>query len=83
MLCVIKCVICGDKYVEREVRKLGFSKLGFFIPPTQEVWVATCHEGGLCKGKKWVMSPKKVPFDKLLLLVDLVNRKFVQLKKIL
>jgi hypothetical protein len=39
--------MCGDKYVEREVRKLEL-----FSPATPEVWVTTK------KGEKMVHEPK-------------------------
>jgi hypothetical protein len=54
--------MCGEKYVEREVRKLGFCKIGFFI---------SCHSGSLgtkvvCERGKMGHEPKKSPELKIL-----------------
>jgi hypothetical protein len=46
--------MCGEKYVEREVRKLGFSKL---FCATPEVWVATKV---VCAREKMSYEPQKV-----------------------
>jgi hypothetical protein len=55
MLCVIKCVMCVDKYRTSRERfgNLVFVNLVFSCPATLEFWVA------MVEGEKWFRSQKK------------------------